>query len=201
MIMKAVVPELLFASRDEFRKWLCDNAATSNGVWLIFSKTKTVVTLTAKDALEEALCFGWIDGQMKSIDNTKYRKYFACRRQKSPWSDKNKNIIEMLRERNLMTDLGEKAVETAKQNGMWDASPSGAISDEQIEAFIVKLSSFSPAHENYIKMSRSAKVAYVRRYLSFKNEETRQKDFLKIVDMLNKNLKPTISDKSKFCTL
>lgn len=196
MIMKADIPELLFAAREDFRKWLCDNSTTSNGVWLIFGKTKTVVTLTANDALEEALCFGWIDGQMKSIDNTKYRKYFACRRPKSPWSDKNKNIIEMLRERNLMTDLGEKAVETAKQNGMWDASPSGAITDEQIEAFIVKLSSFSTAQENFIKMSRSAKAAYVRRNLSFKKEETRQRDFQKIVDMLNKNLKPTISDKS-----
>ncbi len=193
--MKADVPELLFATRHDFREWLCENATTSSGVWLIFGKTKTVVTLTANEALEEALCFGWIDGQMKSIDNTKYRKYFACRRPKSPWSDKNKNILEMLRERNLMTDLGEKAVKIAKQNGMWDTSPSGGITDEQIEDFLVKLSEFSIAHENFIKMSRSAKVAYVRRYLSFKNEETRQSDFKKIVDMLGQNLKPTISKK------
>lgn len=193
--MKTDVPELLFATRDDFRKWLCDNATTSDGVWLIFGKTKTVVTLTANDALEEALCFGWIDGQMKSIDDTKYRKYFACRRPKSPWSDKNKNIIKTLRERNLMTDLGEKAVDTAKQNGIWDASPSGAISDEQIATFEDKLSGFLPAYKNFIEMSHSAKVAYVRRYLSFKNEDTRQRDFEKIVDMLNQNLKPTISNK------
>ncbi len=193
--MKADVPELLFATRHDFRKWLCENATTSNGVWLIFGKAKAVVTLTANEALEEALCFGWIDGQMKSIDSTKYRKYFACRRPKSPWSDKNKNILEMLRERNLMTDLGEKAVETAKQNGMWDASPSGGITDEQIEIFLNKLSEFTSAQENFIKMPRSAKVAYVRRYLSFKNEETRQSDFVKIVDMLGENIKPTISKK------
>ncbi len=193
--MKADVPELLFATRNDFRKWLCENATTSTGVWLIFGKTKAVVTLTANDALEEALCFGWIDGQMKSIDDTKYRKYFACRRPKSPWSDKNKRIIEMLRERNLMTDLGEKAVETAKHNGMWDASPSGGITNEQIAAFEEKLTGSLPAQENFVKMSRSAKVAYVRRYLSFKNEETRQRDFEKIVDMLSQNLKPTIRDK------
>lgn len=194
-MIKTDVPELIFETRDDFRKWLYENATTSNGVWLIFGKAKTVKTLTSNDALEEALCFGWIDGQMKSIDNTKYRKYFACRRPKSPWSDKNKNTIERLRERKLMTDLGEKAVEAAKQNGMWDASPSGGITDEQIDALIFKLSDFSSAHENFIKMPRSAKVAYVRRYLSFKNEETRQRDFQKIVDMLNKNLKPTISGK------
>jgi len=193
--MKIDVAELLFATRDDFRIWLCENATTSDGVWLIFGKTKTVVTLTANDALEEALCFGWIDGQMKSIDDTKYRKYFACRQAKSPWSDKNKKIIETLRERNLMTDLGEKAVETAKKNGMWDASPSGTITDEQIASFSDKLSGFSLAHENFMRMPRSAKVAYVRRYLSFKREETRQRDFEKIVDMLNQNLKPTINSK------
>ncbi len=193
--MKADAPELLFATRDDFRNWLCENAPTSDGIWLTFGKTKAVVTLSANDALEEALCFGWIDGQMQSIDNSKYRKYFACRRPKSPWSEKNKKIIEMLRERNLMTDLGEKAVETAKQNGMWDDSPSGSISDEQIANFIDKLSGFSHARENFIAMSRSAKVAYVRRYLSFKKEETRQRDFEKIVNMLNQNLKPTIGSK------
>ena len=103
------LPELLFATREDFRIWLCENATTSDGVWLIFGKVKTIVTLNANEALEEALCFGWIDGQMKSLDDTKYRKYFACRREKSPWSDKNKKIVETLRERNMMTDLGEKA--------------------------------------------------------------------------------------------
>ena len=188
-------PELLFSSRDDFRTWLQENATTSDGVWLVFGKTKAVVTLSANDALEEALCFGWIDGQMKSLDDTKYRKYFACRREKSPWSDKNKKTVETLRERSLITELGEKAVEIAKGNGMWDASPSGTITDEQIASFSDKLSGLSLAYENFMKMPRSAKVAYVRRYLSFKKEETRQKDFEKIVDMLNQNLKPTINSK------
>lgn len=190
--MKADVSELLFVAREDFRKWLGENATTSAGVWLVFGKTKEIVTLTANDALEEALCFGWIDGQMKSIDNTKYRKYFSGRREKSPWSDRNKRIIELLRQRNLMTDLGEKAVEAAKLNGMWDASPSGAITDKQIAAFAAKLLGFSPADENFAKMPPSAKVAYTRRHLSFKTEETRQRDFDKIVEMLTNNLKPTI---------
>ena len=69
--MKADTQELLFAAREDFRKWLHKNAETSEGVWLTFGKTKDVITLTANDALEEALCFGWIDGQMKSIDDTK----------------------------------------------------------------------------------------------------------------------------------
>ena len=69
--MKAATPELAFVSRGEFRTWLSENAGTSGGVWLVFGKTKAISTLTANDALEEALCFGWIDGQIKSIDDTK----------------------------------------------------------------------------------------------------------------------------------
>ena len=149
--MKADTPELLFATRDGFRIWLGENAATSDGIWLIFEKKKAVMTLSVNDALEEALCYGRIDGQMKNIDDTQYRKYFACRQTKSPWSDKNKKIIETLRNRKMMTNLGEKAVEEAKKNGMWDASLSGAISDEQIGSFSEKLSDFPPAYENFMK--------------------------------------------------
>ncbi len=193
--MNVNAAELLFSTRSDFRRWLEENAETSEGIWLIFGKTKVVATLSANEALEEALCFGWIDGQMKSIDNTKYRKYFACRRRKSSWSDKNKKIIESLRERALMTELGEKAIEEAQKSGMWNASPSGEIVDEKIELFLQSLSDFPVAKENFIKMPRSAKVAYVRRYLSYKKVETRQKDFEKIVDMLNQNLKPSINNK------
>ena len=111
--MKDDIPEFIFSSRGDFRTWLKKNAETSCGVWLVFGKTKAVVTLTANDALEEALCFGWIDGQMKSIDASKYRKYFARRRDKSPWSPKNRKTVEMLRRKKLMTSSGEKAVEAA----------------------------------------------------------------------------------------
>lgn len=65
--MKTDVPELLFPSRSDFRTWLSENAKKSDGVWLVFGKTKEVVILTANEALEEALCFGWIDGQMKVL--------------------------------------------------------------------------------------------------------------------------------------
>ena len=132
--MKNNIPELLFPSRGDFRMWLVENAETSNGVWLMFGKTKEVVTLTANDALEEALCFGWIDGQMRSIDDTKYRKYFARRRTKSVWSEKNKKTIETLRAKGSMTELGEKAVEMANQNGTWDAPNDTSASDESKNA-------------------------------------------------------------------
>ncbi|MDQ7793529.1 MAG: YdeI/OmpD-associated family protein [bacterium] len=181
---------LLFASRDDFRTWLRENAEKSDGVWLVFGKTEEVVTLSADDALEEALCFGWIDGQMKSVDNTRYVKYFAQRRPKSHWSEKNRRTAEALRERGLMTELGEKAVEAAKQNGMWDAPKRAPVTDEQVEAFAGRLAGISPAYRNFNNMPPSVRFTYTRRYLSFKTEEARQRDFERIVDRLNRNLKP-----------
>jgi len=188
--MRTDVPELLFSTRIDFRAWLTENADTSEGVWLVFGKTKTVVTLSANDALEEALCFGWIDGQMQSIDETKYHKYFARRRAKSIWSEKNKKLVEMLRQKGIMTDLGEKAIEAAKKNGTWDAPNDAPATDEQKEAFVAKLSGISPAYDNFCNMSPSVQRTYTMRYLSFKTEEARQRDFEKIVDRLNNNLKP-----------
>ncbi len=188
--MKTDVPELVFPTRNDFRGWLSENAETSNGVWLIFGKDKIVVTLTANEALEEALCFGWIDGQMKSIDETKYKKYFARRQAKSPWSEKNKMIVTALREKGLMTEAGEKAVQTAISNGTWNAPKRSPITDEQIKEFTEKLKGISPAYENFTKMSQSVRLAYTGRYLSFKSEDARQRDFERIVARLNQNLKP-----------
>lgn len=188
--MKANVSELLFETRGDFRAWLYENAETDEGVWLVFGKTKALSTLTANDALEEALCFGWIDGQLKSIDHTRYLKYFARRRAKSVWSDKNKKTVELLREKKMMTRQGEEAVETAIKNGSWNTAKRDPITDEQVEAFAEKLAGIFPAYENFAKMSPSVRVTYTRRYLSFKSEEARQRDFRKIVDRLNNNLKP-----------
>ncbi|MDR1704474.1 MAG: hypothetical protein LBS19_07280 [Clostridiales bacterium] len=188
--MKTDVPELLFPTRDGFRAWLAENAEISGGVWLVFGKTNAVVTLSANDALEEALCFGWIDGQMKSIDETKYLKYFAKRREKSVWSEKNKKLVETLRNKGIMTELGNIAVEISKQNGMWDAPKAAEVTDEQMEAFVAMVAGNTPAYENLVNMPESARRTYTKRYLSFKSEESRQRDFEKIVERLNKNLKP-----------
>lgn len=188
--MRADIPELLFPRREDFHAWLCKNADTSEGVWLAFGKTKDLVTLSANDALEEALCFGWIDGQMRSIDTSKYVKYFARRRDKSNWSEKNKKLVEALRKKKLMTVSGEAAVTIARKNGTWNTPKQEPVNAEQVKAFIIKLKGKSPAYENFISMSASVQSVYTRRYLSFKTEESRQRDFEKIIDRLNRNLKP-----------
>lgn len=84
---------------------------------LLFGKAGGPKTIKAAEALEEALCFGWIDGQMKSIDDKTYKKYFSMRRDKSKWSEKNKALVKTLEERGLMTDFGRKKIEEAKKNG------------------------------------------------------------------------------------
>ena len=180
---------IIFSSREDFHIWLKENAETSNGVWLIFGKTKEIISLSANDALEEALAFGWIDGQIQSIDNTKYLKYFARRQGKSVWSEKNKKLVETLRDKGIMTDLGEKAVQAAMKNGTWDAPKDNRITDEKIEASSDELLRISPADENFKNMSPSVRRTYTGRYFSFKTEEARQRDFEKIIDRLNKNLK------------
>ena len=96
---------LRFEDRAAFRAWLAGNSRTSGGVWLVFGKAGGPKTIKAGEALEEALCFGWIDGQMQSIDDTAYRKYFSPRREKSKWSEKNKALAAKLEEQGATVTL------------------------------------------------------------------------------------------------
>ena len=93
-----------FANREAFRKWLSDHCLSNAGIWLLFGKAGGPKTIKAGEALEEALCFGWIDGQMQSIDDKAYKKYFSMRREKSKWSEKNKTLAESLEEQGLMKE-------------------------------------------------------------------------------------------------
>ena len=79
---------------------------SEEGVWLILGKAGGPKTIKAGEALEEALCFGWIDGQMQSLDDKTYRKYFSQRRGKRKWSEKNKQLVQRLEEQGRMTDSG-----------------------------------------------------------------------------------------------
>ncbi len=179
---------LTFHTRADFRRWLEKNAGVSDGVWLVLSKSDKVQTLTAQEALEEALCFGWIDSTMKRIDDDTYKKYFARRRPKSNWSERNKSLIPRLRKEGRMTLLGEAAIHNAKTNGMWEQTKEKE--GDVVATFVEKLNGYSPAKENYLAMSPSVQRTYARRYFSFKTDEARERDFLKIIERLNQNLKP-----------
>ena len=180
-----------FGSRDEFRKWLCDNCLSSVGIWVLFGKAGGPKTIKAGEALEEALCFGWIDGQMEKIDEKTYKKYFSMRRENSKWSDKNKELAERLEEQGRMTDHGRKKIEDAKKNGQWDAvNPLAVITEEQIARLSAILESYEPAYTNFQAMSLSVKKTYTRAFLDAKTDAGREKRIAWMVDRLNKNLKP-----------
>lgn len=181
---------LQFADREEFRKWLNDNCLTSGGVWLLFGKAGGPKTLKAAEALEEALCFGWIDGQMQSIDGKSYKKYFSARREKSKWSDKNKKLVQSLEERGLMTDFGRKKIEEAKKNGQWDAPGLMKLSEEHIAQLSALLAGQEPAFANFQAMPLSVRKTYARAYFDAKTDAGREKRLAWIIDRLNKNLRP-----------
>ncbi|MDR0943739.1 MAG: YdeI/OmpD-associated family protein [Ruminococcus sp.] len=181
---------LTFPDRNSFRNWLSENGENSGGVWLLFGKKGGPTTLSANDALEEALCFGWIDGQMQSLDDKEYKKYFATRRTNSKWSEKNKSLVTELEKRGIMTDYGRAKIEDAKKNGQWDKPKSVPESDEQIAVLSDILRNYEPAFTNFTAMSPSVKRTYTRAFLDAKTDAGREKRLAWIVDRLNKNLKP-----------
>lgn len=179
-----------FSGREDFRKWLNDNCTSDAGVWLLFGKAGGPKTITAVQALEEALCFGWIDGQMQSIDDKTYKKYFSLRRKNSKWSEKNKALAQKLEQQGLMTDYGREKIMEARENGQWDAPKTQPVTGEQIDALSALLQEYEPAYTNFLSMPLSVKKTYTRAYLDAKTDAGREKRLLWMVGRLNKNLKP-----------
>src|SRR5262249_28597717 len=114
---------LAFKSSLEFRSWLEQNHAGSDGIWLrFFKKTSGRPSVTHAEALDQALCFGWIDGQLKPCDNSSWLQKFTPRRSGSPWSKLNIGHIERLIKAGQVTRAGLEAVEAAKADGRWQAA-------------------------------------------------------------------------------
>jgi len=181
---------LLVTSRNEFRNWLRDNCLSSGGVWLLFGKSGGPDTIKASEALEEALCFGWIDGQMRRIDDKTYVKYFSIRRKNSKWSDKNKSLAETLEKKGIMTDYGRMKIKEAQKNGQWDTSNPLTVTDKQTTFLHNLLREHELACANFQAMSSSVKKNYTRAYFDAKTDAGRMKRLSWIIERLNKNLKP-----------
>lgn len=181
---------LHFTNRTEFRNWLDENSQSSAGVWLLFGKNSGPKTITATEALEEALCFGWIDGQIRGIDDKTYKKYFAPRREKSKWSEKNKALVANLEKHGLMTDFGREKIAEAKTNGMWNAQDLMKLTNGQIEVLSDLLKDYEQAYTNYQNMPPSVRKTYARAYYDAKTDAGREKRLAWIVNRLNKNLRP-----------
>jgi len=182
--------QLTFTDRQAFRGWLEEFGEKSGGVWLLFGKNEKLVTITMSEALEEAICHGWIDGQMQSIDENSYKKYFAHRLPNSKWSPKNKALAQTLIEKGLMAKPGLDAIEHARKNGSWDNAQKSVIDDNQIQLFKESVKPYEPAYSNLLAMSNSVQRTYTGFYFDTKTEAGRETRLKKIIDRLNKNLKP-----------
>ena len=181
---------LLFHTPLEFRAWLETNVEQEQGVWLLFGKSPANATIKASEALEEALCFGWIDGVMKKIDEQSYIKYFCPRRKNSRWSEKNKKLVTKLIKQQRMTNFGQLKIDEAKENGQWDKVEKLEVTGEQIE-FVGKLmKSNTQAYENFQNMSLSVRQTYTKAYLAAKTEKGRASRIAWMIERLEKNLKP-----------
>jgi uncharacterized protein YdeI (YjbR/CyaY-like superfamily) len=113
-------PRIQPATRAEWRAWLEANHGASSGVWLVSWKRHTGnPTVTYEEGVEEALCFGWIDGMMNRVDDDRTMQYFAPRKPKSTWARSNKERVARLEAAGLMTEAGRAAVELARANGSW----------------------------------------------------------------------------------
>lgn len=181
--------QLLFPTREAFRQWLTKNHGSSKGIWLVFSKSGKIKCVKPDEALEEALCFGWIDGLIKRLDAEKYIKKFTPRRKGSKWSDRNKNIIAQLTVKGCMMECGLETIAAAKASGDWDLPDRLIPAQEQIDILIKDINGAEPALTNFLNMPLSTRQTYTGFYLSAKKEETRLNRIKKIVEALNKNNK------------
>lgn len=182
--------ELFFKNREEFRNWLYENHNTSSGIWMVFGKGKNLKTIKADEAVEEAMCFGWIDGQLNSVSEEKYIKKFTPRRKGSKWSEKNRNTVNDLIKSGKMTEYGLEAIKEAKRTGNWDIPKPEPITEEKINILVKALEGAELALCNFLKKPNSVKKTYTALYLDAKKEDTRAKRLGQIIERLNENKKP-----------
>lgn len=190
MESKANMPFIAFQSAKEWRTWLSKNAQDSNGVWLkIFKKDSKETTITYAEALEEALCYGWIDGQKKPLDKQAWLQKFCPRGPKSIWSKVNIAFIETLVKAGKMKPEGLKAVASAKADGRWDAAYDPPSKMTVPDDFIKELSKNKKALEFYETLNKANLFSIAFRLQTAKKPETRQKRVEAILDMLSKGQK------------
>jgi len=177
-------------SRADWREWLAKNHASEQSVWLVYFRTSTkVASVTWSEAVDEALCFGWIDSTKKTIDEERYMQYFSRRKPNSMWSRVNKEKVDQLIQNNRMTQAGLASIATAKENGSWTFL-------DEIEALVIPedLAAALADHEGAIDyfdgLSKSAKKILLHWIVSAKRPETRQKRVLEIAENASENLKP-----------
>ncbi|QCX37383.1 hypothetical protein FF125_02625 [Aureibaculum algae] len=176
-------------NRKEWRLWLKNNHSSSTSIWVIFYKKNTQFpTISWSEAVDEALCFGWIDSIKKSIDNEKYIQFFSQRKPQSTWSKINKDKVDSLIRQKLMTPTGINSIEIAKQNGSWtilDNVEKLMIPKDLEKAFESKPNS----KEYFLGLSKSKRKEILSWIVLAKRTETREKRIREIAEFGSENMK------------
>ena len=170
------------ATIQEWRKWLESHHITHDSVWLIMNKMKSGNrSFGWSEAVDEALCFGWIDSVARPIDDETYKQYFSKRKANSTWSRVNKVKIERLIAEGLMLEAGLKTIEIAKQNGSWeilDDAEDGILPDDLIQ----KLEEYPDAKEYVLGLNMSVRKMLLSWIALAKRPETREKRIVEIAE-------------------
>lgn len=187
---KKIIETYCPKSRADWRKWLKRNHQSKQSIWLVYFKLSTkVASVSWSEAVDEALCFGWIDSTKKTIDTERYMQYFSKRKPNSTWSKVNKEKIIKLIENNLMTKAGFDSIETAKQNGTWSLM-------DDVEKLIlpedlrIALNNNKSSMVFFQSQSKSIKKAMLHWVVIAKKIETRKKRIAEIARLAAKGLIP-----------
>jgi uncharacterized protein YdeI (YjbR/CyaY-like superfamily) len=168
-------------SRRHWRQWLQKNHAKKQCIWLImYKKDAGVPTVSWGHAVEEALCFGWIDSIRKPLDDEKFIQYYSKRKPKSVWSKINKGKVKQLIDQGLMTEAGLKSIQIAKQNGSWTVLDD--VESLKIPADLeAKFRSRPGSKERFLSLSKSVRKVMLFGLMNAKRPETRQKRIDEII--------------------
>ncbi len=166
-----------------WRAWLAEHHDRNDGVWLVTAK-KGATGVSRDEALEEALCHGWIDGQARSRDDATYLQRYTPRRSRSAWSQRNVKIVERLTEEGRMHPAGLAEVERAKADGRWDAAYAGPATIEVPDDLAEALKAEPRAQAMFETLNSRNRYAVLYRIATAKRAETRQRRIEKFVAML-----------------
>jgi uncharacterized protein YdeI (YjbR/CyaY-like superfamily) len=182
------LPALTVPDRAAWRAWLEEHHGDSGGVWLTLAKKGAAAptSLSYDEALEEALCHGWIDGQLRGGDQCSYRQRFTPRGPRSGWSKRNVAIAERLIAEGRMRASGQAAVERARADGRWEAAYAGPAGIEVPAELAAALDARPAAREMFQSLSGRNRYAVLYRVATAKRAETRSRRIEQFVAMLER---------------
>jgi uncharacterized protein YdeI (YjbR/CyaY-like superfamily) len=179
-----------FSSAAEWRSWLARHHASSSGVWIrIYKKLSRKKTVTYAEALDEVLCFGWIDGQKDKYDAESFLQKFTPRRPKSAWSKRNREHVERLIKEKRMRAAGKREVDAAKKDGRWDSAYDSGSTMKVPEDFLKELKKDAKAYEFFKTLNKANIYGIAWRLQTAKKPETRARRMEKLLAMLSQRKK------------